>query len=194
MRGRRRIRSRRSKIFRPGRHKTVSDQSIPVQFPSGQRYDLVLINPDRGERLWAWAMNKSFISAVLDTVFAPGDTFQFDEVIDFGQTGVSAGGVYILEAFLTVGGGEEDGLALKETTTSARIRVALPSSIRSSLPSRADFDESGRVDFRDFVSISLEFGAGLGGLAYEAAFDLDDGGFIGFRDFLIFAAAFGKVP
>lgn len=49
-----------------------------------------------------------------------------------------------------------------------------------------DFDNSGRVDFPDFLLFAGAFGS------TEAQFDLDDDGKVAFGDFLIFAGQFGK--
>ena len=58
---------------------------------------------------------------------------------------------------------------------------------------RSDFDESGRVDFNDFLIFAGVFGSHLGDLLYNERLDLDGSGSIGFEDFLTFASDFGKV-
>lgn len=55
-----------------------------------------------------------------------------------------------------------------------------------------DFDESGIVDFRDFVVLAGAFGSNQGEDKYEERLDLDSDGTIGFSDFLEFAGHFGK--
>ncbi|MXX14587.1 MAG: hypothetical protein F4Z86_14265, partial [Gemmatimonadetes bacterium] len=58
--------------------------------------------------------------------------------------------------------------------------------------SSPDFDNSGVVDFPDFLLFVAKFGARQGDDKYEDRFDLDGDGEIGFDDFLHFAANFGK--
>ena len=55
-----------------------------------------------------------------------------------------------------------------------------------------DFDESGIVDFRDFVVLAGAFGSNRGEDKYEERLDLNSDGSIGFSDFLEFASHFGK--
>ena len=60
------------------------------------------------------------------------------------------------------------------------------------MPPSPDFDESGVVDFRDFVLLAGAFGSNQGEDKYEDRLDLDSDGLIGFSDFLKFASHFGK--
>ena len=56
----------------------------------------------------------------------------------------------------------------------------------------ADFDNSGSVDFGDFVKFAEAFGRAVGRLeSPDARFDLDMDGVVGFGDFILFARAFG---
>ena len=55
-----------------------------------------------------------------------------------------------------------------------------------------DFDESGIVDFRDFVALAGAFGSNQGEDKYEDRLDLDSDGSIGFSDFLKFTSHFGQ--
>lgn len=55
-----------------------------------------------------------------------------------------------------------------------------------------DFDESGTVDFPDFLQFVSKFGSEQGDETYESQFDLDSDGVVAFSDFLIFASNFGK--
>ena len=55
-----------------------------------------------------------------------------------------------------------------------------------------DFDESGVVDFTDFLLFVSAFGSQEGEKTYEARYDLNSDGGIGFNDFLIFTSSFGK--
>jgi hypothetical protein len=59
-------------------------------------------------------------------------------------------------------------------------------------PVTADFDNSGVVDFADFIAFVSHFGARSGDAAYDVAFDLDSSGAVDFTDFLSFAAQFGS--
>ena len=56
----------------------------------------------------------------------------------------------------------------------------------------ADFDESGVVDFPDFLLFVSAFGSQEGQKRYEARYDLNGDGAIGFDDFLVFVSSFGK--
>ena len=56
----------------------------------------------------------------------------------------------------------------------------------------ADFDESGVVDFPDFLLFVGAFGSQEGQKMYEARYDLNGDGAIGFDDFLVFVSSFGK--
>ena len=51
---------------------------------------------------------------------------------------------------------------------------------------RSDFDQSGRVDFADFLLFASAYGGG------DPVFDLDGDGRVAFPDFLLFASDFGK--
>lgn len=64
-------------------------------------------------------------------------------------------------------------------------------STQTSSPS-PDFDESGSVDFADFLLFISAFGSRAGQEKYEAKYDLDGNGEIAFSDFLIFASNFSK--
>ncbi len=61
----------------------------------------------------------------------------------------------------------------------------------SAVPS-PDFDESGVVDFPDFLLFVGAFGSQEGQKMYEARYDLNGDGAIGFDDFLVFVSSFGK--
>ena len=54
-----------------------------------------------------------------------------------------------------------------------------------------DFDNNGMVDFADFLSLAVVFGASSGDANYNALMDLDDNGVINFGDFVLFAEVFG---
>ncbi len=101
----------------------LSGEPIPVRFPSGQRYDLAIVDPVSERRLWTWGMNKLFIATVLDTMFASQDTFRFEETIDLRQVGPVSDRVLVLDAYLTVDGALPNGLTLEETKSSIRVVV-----------------------------------------------------------------------
>jgi len=61
-----------------------------------------------------------------------------------------------------------------------------------SIAVNADFDNSGKVDFKDFLLFSSVFGLKEGEVNYDAKYDLDGDNVIGFKDFLLFAQEFGK--
>ncbi|MDE2888064.1 MAG: S8 family serine peptidase [Gemmatimonadota bacterium] len=71
----------------------------------------------------------------------------------------------------------------------SRYRTLSFTSGRTTYPSAAvaDFDDSGRVDFSDFLLFAGAFGS------TDPRFDLDDDGNVGFSDFVRFAFLFGKV-
>ena len=54
-----------------------------------------------------------------------------------------------------------------------------------------DFDNNGAVDFADFISLGVVFGASSGDANYNALMDLDGNGVINFGDFVLFAEVFG---
>ena len=56
----------------------------------------------------------------------------------------------------------------------------------------SDFDDSGSVDFADFLKFAGAFGRAIGRFeSPDARFDLDMDGIVGFGDFILFARAFG---
>ena len=55
----------------------------------------------------------------------------------------------------------------------------------------SDFDESGVVDFADFLLFASHFGLSREQEGYEFRYDLDLSGEVDFSDFLIFAESFG---
>ena len=71
------------------------------------------------------------------------------------------------------------------------ILIALLIQPVSAVPS-PDFDESGAVDFTDFLLFVSAFGAREGQERYDAKYDLNGDGEIGFGDFLLFASDFGR--
>ncbi len=71
------------------------------------------------------------------------------------------------------------------------ILIALLIQPVSAVPS-PDFDESGVVDFTDFLLFVSAFGAREGQERYDAKYDLNGDGEIGFGDFLLFVSDFGR--
>ena len=71
------------------------------------------------------------------------------------------------------------------------ILIALLVQSLSAVPS-PDFDESGVVDFSDFLLFVGAFGSREGQKMYEARYDLNGDDTIGFDDFLVFVSSFGK--
>ena len=67
----------------------------------------------------------------------------------------------------------------------ATISLTLTGSVTGPLK-RSDFDESGEIDFKDFLLFAGAFGTA------NEKFDLDNSGSVDFPDFLIFVANFGK--
>ena len=71
------------------------------------------------------------------------------------------------------------------------ILIALLSQPLSAAPS-PDFDESGAVDFTDFLLFVSAFASREGEEKYDARYDLNGDGEIGFGDFLLFVRDFGR--
>lgn len=71
------------------------------------------------------------------------------------------------------------------------ILIALLVQPVSAAPS-PDFDESGVVDFTDFLLFVSAFGAREGQESFDAKYDLNGDGEIGFGDFLLFVRDFGR--
>ena len=69
--------------------------------------------------------------------------------------------------------------------------LSQPLSVAPAAPS-PDFDESGVVDFTDFLLFVSAFGAREGQERYDAKYDLNGDGQIGFADFLLFTSDFGR--
>ena len=74
-------------------------------------------------------------------------------------------------------------MRLAQTLTIVLIALLIQS--LSAVPS-PDFDESGVVDFPDFLLFVGAFGSQEGQKMYEARYDLNGDGAIGFDDFLVF--------
>ncbi len=82
-------------------------------------------------------------------------------------------------------------MLLRMRLTPAIILIALLIQPVSAVSS-PDFDESGVVDFTDFLLFVSAFGAREGQERYGAKYDLNGDGEIGFGDFLLFASDFGR--
>lgn len=76
------------------------------------------------------------------------------------------------------------------------INVGLPPSgiafLGSAVSLSSDFDNSGRVDFPDFLVFAAAFGKSTGQSGFDVKFDLDNSGSVDFPDFLKFVTEFGK--
>ena len=84
---------------------------------------------------------------------------------------------------------------LAPAMTFAVIFIALliqPLSPKVAATSYPDFDNSGNVDFTDFLLFVGAFGSREGQEGYDTKYDLNSDGEIGFADFLIFANSFGR--
>ena len=71
------------------------------------------------------------------------------------------------------------------------IFIALLAQPLSAVPS-PDFDDSGVVDFTDFLLFVSAFGSREGQEGYDTKYDLNGDGVIAFADFLLFASDFGR--
>ena len=74
---------------------------------------------------------------------------------------------------------------LSNDPENAAIRLTITGSVTGPRK-RSDFDNSGAIDFADFLLFARAFGS------TNPTFDLDDSGSVDFPDFLIFVAHFGK--
>ncbi len=82
-------------------------------------------------------------------------------------------------------------MLLRMRLTPVIILIAMLIQPLSAVPS-PDFDESGAVDFTDFLLFVSAFGAREGQERYDAKYDLNGDGAIGFGDFLLFVRDFGR--
>ena len=80
----------------------------------------------------------------------------------------------------------------KSSVTFALLLFAIPTSAGAVSACTGDFDNSGRIDFTDFLAFAAVFGKQHGDADYDATMDLDASGAIDFSDFLGFAAVFGN--
>ena len=82
-------------------------------------------------------------------------------------------------------------MLLRMRLTPVIILIAMLIQPLSAVPS-PDFDESGAVDFTDFLLFVSAFGAREGQERHDAKYDLNGDGAIGFGDFLLFVRDFGR--
>lgn len=101
--------------------RNVSEDSLTLFFPSGQRYDLSLTEGRSGERLWTWSMNKLFTQAATTLGVAAGESFTFSEPIPLSEAS-GTDGVRILEAFLTISDASSD-VRVEDTRAARRFWV-----------------------------------------------------------------------
>ena len=80
----------------------------------------------------------------------------------------------------------------KSFVTFALLLFAVPTSVGATPVCPGDFDDSGRIDFTDFLAFAAVFGKQHGDADYNATMDLDASGAIDFSDFLGFATVFGN--
>ena len=84
------------------------------------------------------------------------------------------------------------GKRFRSFVTFALLLFAFPTSAGAVSACTGDFDNSGRIDFTDFLAFAAVFGKQHGDADYDATMDLDASGAIDFSDFLGFAAVFGN--
>lgn len=109
---------------------------------------------------------------------------------------VAAGSLYVLDR-----GSFDDptsaGVKVYDTTTdqltSGPISTGLPPADIALVDlNPADYDDSGTVDFDDFLLFAAAFGKRQGEAGFESRFDLKPSGLVDFRDFLVFAEHFTR--
>jgi hypothetical protein len=84
---------------------TVRNTSIPVQltFPTTQIYDLLITN-EKGEAVYRWSADKTFLTSLTTVTFGPGETNYVIETppLVSGRSPLPPG-KYVAEAWLTLG-------------------------------------------------------------------------------------------
>jgi hypothetical protein len=76
--------------------RNTGTDGLSLHFPSGQSFDLKILN-DKGDAVFTWSSDKSFIMAARDEVLAPGElTYGVTVPIDHMPAGR-----YVMQAFLT---------------------------------------------------------------------------------------------
>ncbi len=68
--------------------------------------------------------------------------------------------------------------------------ILLPAPSVCQTTATVDLDDSGKVDFNDFVVFAKAFGKQTGQEGYDASCDLDGSGKVDFPDFVVFARLF----
>lgn len=91
----------------------VSGEALTLTFPSGQQYDLAL-DGSRG-RVWTWSMDKLFPAVVSTRVFAPEETFEFQEDVVLDASWATGSPSFLLTAYLAVGSQAEGEVTSEET-------------------------------------------------------------------------------
>lgn len=76
----------------------VSDEPVPLTFPSGQEGDAQLLDAD-GETAYTWSAARSFVQAIQERTLEPGE--ELTVLLDADLSDV-APGTYTLELTLTV--------------------------------------------------------------------------------------------
>lgn len=82
---------------------SISGHSVPVTFPTSQRYDLVMRNP-AGEIVYRWSHGKVFAEEVSEMSLGRSE-FPIEGEIDAATAAGLADGMYTLEASITNGEG-----------------------------------------------------------------------------------------
>ena len=124
------------------------------------------------------------------------------ETISINALGDAADGTYTLQAYLTVSADEPEAAHQVETLASIKFSIEEGVLLRTftshgttndgsdgTVP-KGDFDNSGTIDFGDFLNFAAAFGKTSTSLDFNPIFDLDGDGIIGFGDFLTLASGF----
>ena len=91
----------------------MSDSSLVLFFPSGQRYDLHI--DDSEGRVWTWSALIDFDQSITELDLGPGETYSFPELIPISRTGLREDGVYVLAGFLAVAVSDSAHISRSET-------------------------------------------------------------------------------
>ena len=59
--------------------KNASAEPVKVVYPSGQKYDFVVIDSTTGKSVWSWSASRTFIQAVNDETVRAGESLTFVE-------------------------------------------------------------------------------------------------------------------
>lgn len=59
-----------------------SEDNWLITYPSGQRFDYQILD-DKGDSIYTWSANKSFIEAMQDIVVQSGETVEYTDLFDY---------------------------------------------------------------------------------------------------------------